>query len=247
MGGSTRAMFYRLAAMTGLRANELASLTPASFDLTSDVSTVTIEAGYSKRCRKDVLPLHSDLVPRLDQWLTKRDRSSDDQPVVLKWNRAADAKPERLFPGKRFKKAAQMLRADLEAAEIAYETDDGCADVHSLRHTFISNLANGGVHPKLAQQLARHSTITLTMDRYSHVGFLDRNAALESLPVTAPECQTMRATGKTDECAVGCNTPAEIDHSEPFPVLQRRSDTRQTSTTKSLVSRGKTRLFKSSM
>jgi hypothetical protein len=47
---------------------------------------------------------------------------------------------------------------------------------------FISNLAGSGVHPKLAMELARHSTITLTMDRYTHVGLLDMNAALESLP-----------------------------------------------------------------
>ena len=38
---------------------------------------------------------------------------------------------------------------------------------HALRHTFITNLARSGVHPKTAQSLARHSTITLTMDRYS--------------------------------------------------------------------------------
>jgi hypothetical protein len=37
-------------------------------------------------------------------------------------------------------------------------------DLYALRHTFISNLAAGGVHPKTAQGLARHSTITLTMD-----------------------------------------------------------------------------------
>ena len=38
------------------------------------------------------------------------------------------------------------------------------ADFHALRHTFVSNLANS----KMAQPLARHSTITLTMDRYTH-------------------------------------------------------------------------------
>ena len=31
-------------------------------------------------------------------------------------------------------------------------------------------------------KLARHSTITLTMDRYSHVGLLDMNTALETVP-----------------------------------------------------------------
>src|SRR5262249_34893364 len=51
-----------------------------------------------------------------------------------------------------------------------------------LRHTFISNLAVGGVHPKTAQLLARHSTITLTMDRYSHIDRAADAKALEVLP-----------------------------------------------------------------
>ena len=79
LDGSTRAMLYRLAAMTGLRASELASLTPASFDLAADPPTVTLEAGYSKRRREDVLPLHPDLAARLRQWLSEREQQPDGQ------------------------------------------------------------------------------------------------------------------------------------------------------------------------
>ena len=114
-------------------------------------------------------------------------------------------------------------------AGITYVTDDGVADFHSLRHTFISNLVAGGVHPKLAQQLARHSTITLTMDRYSHVGLLDMNAELQSLPVTtAPESQLMRATGTTDQaaedfsCTKSCTRPAEITPFQPSSTVSAR-------------------------
>ena len=226
LDGSTRAILYRMATMTGLRASELASLTSASFDLAADMPTVTLEAGYSKHRREDVLPLHPDLVTRLRQWLSALDRQQDDQRTVLAFNRAADAKPERLFPGTWPEKAAKMLRIDLDAARIAYSTDDGISDFHSLRHTFISNLVTGGVHPKVAQQLARHSTITLTMDRYSHLGLIDMTAGLESLPtIAAPEATAMRATGTTDDtanlsCTKSCNAPAEISRSQPkSPVL----------------------------
>ncbi len=89
--------------------------------------------------------------------------------------------------------------------------DDGCVcDFHSLRHSFISNLAAGGVHPKVAQQLARHSTITLTMDRYSHLGLIDMTAGLSALPTIAtPDTNVCRATGTTDDlsdsgCTNGC-------------------------------------------
>jgi integrase len=76
-----------------------------------------------------------------------------------------------------------MLRADLAAADIPYEDTAGRVfDFHALRHQFISGLASAGVHPKVAQTLARHSTITLTMDRYTHLAVADVSGALECLP-----------------------------------------------------------------
>ncbi len=76
-----------------------------------------------------------------------------------------------------------MFRADIKAAGIAYRDDTGrVSEFHSLRHTFISNLAAGGVHPKVAQSLARHSTITLTMDRYTHSYHGEQAEALNVLP-----------------------------------------------------------------
>ena len=66
--------------------------------------------------------------------------------------------------------------------EYPFETEDGRADFHALRHSFISNLVRAGVSPKVAQQLARHSTIALTMDRYAHTAMGDLSAGVESLP-----------------------------------------------------------------
>src|SRR5262249_10348324 len=71
--GSDREMLYRVAVMTGLRASELASLTPESFALTVETPTVTVQAGYSKHRREDVLPLHPDLVHRLRPWLAAKE------------------------------------------------------------------------------------------------------------------------------------------------------------------------------
>ncbi|MBU1984864.1 MAG: tyrosine-type recombinase/integrase [Planctomycetota bacterium] len=71
-------------------------------------------------------------------------------------------------------------------------------DFHALRHTFISNLVRGGVNPKVAQELARHSTITLTMDRYSHTVMGELLAALDVLPDLAgesPPVHDQQATG----------------------------------------------------
>ena len=96
----------------------------------------------------------------------------------------------------------KMLRADLADAGIEYRDDTGLVvDFHSLRHTFITNLVRGGVHPKVAQQLARHSTITLTMDRYSHTVIGDLADGLNALPnlsPSKPERERLRATGSCD-------------------------------------------------
>jgi len=40
---------------------------------------------------------------------------------------------------------------------------------HSLRHTFATELFRRRMHPKIVQSLLGHSSITQTMDRYSHL------------------------------------------------------------------------------
>src|SRR5690606_1136370 len=67
--GLTRARIYLFSYLTGLRRGELASLTPASFDLKADPPTLRIEATISKHRRLDVLPLHSELASLLSDWL----------------------------------------------------------------------------------------------------------------------------------------------------------------------------------
>jgi integrase len=62
-----------------------------------------------------------------------------------------------------------MLKLDLAAADIPFKSPAGRFDFHALRHSYITHLARLGVHPKHAQQLARHSTITLTMQAYTHL------------------------------------------------------------------------------
>jgi integrase len=160
-----RAMLYLLASYTGLRASELASLTPESFDL--DAQTISVQACYSKRRRADTLPLHASLIDRLRTWL--------------------DGKTGNVFPGTwaghdaTF--TAKMLRSDLERAGIAYRDTQGrVADFHALRHTYITQLARSGIHPSKARELARHSTITLTMDVYSHCETEELRMALDTLP-----------------------------------------------------------------
>jgi integrase len=177
--GADRLMLYTLAANTGFRAGELASLTPESFDLAAAPPTVTVEAAYSKRRRKDVQPLRPDVAALFCDYLARRPRRA---PV---------------WPGSWKGDAAEMLRQDLTAAGIPYQDDAGrYFDFHAMRGQLISLLAASGVHPKVAQVLARHSTITLTMDYYTHLDVLDVTGALDKLPgVTRLKDATDKAEG----------------------------------------------------
>lgn len=152
MRGEERAMLYLVAIETGLRANELRSLTRMSFDLDEPLPTVTVQAAYSKRKRKDVLPLRTQTAKVLDSVIGKL--QPDDKVFLLP---------------RRESLASEIFKPDLKDAGVMYKDAGGrVVDFHALRHTFITNLAQKGVHPKTAQALARHSTITLTMDRYTH-------------------------------------------------------------------------------
>ncbi len=205
MLGPDRAMAYRLAAGTGFRAGEIRSLTPESFDLDAQPPTVTVAASYSKRRRDDTQPIRNDLAKTLQPWLSGKPSGEPVLPL-----------PE---------KAAKMMRVDLCAAGIDYQDDSGrMLDFHSLRHTYISRIVQSGASVKVAQELARHSTPTLTIGRYAHTRLHDLTTALDALPgdATNQEVQPYLATGTDDHswntsAAVGAATMARIgaDGSEP--------------------------------
>jgi len=205
--GEQRFLLYAAAMGTGLRASELASLTPAHFDLTGEPPTVRIDAADEKAGRGDVLPLPPDLTALFFPVLEGMDDDS------------------RLWPGPwaKQKRASKFIRSDLEAArsawikdaETAAEHDERersdflCyrdhegkqADFHALRHTYLSRLGRSGASPKAMQRLARHSTVELTLGRYTHAGLYDLAAAVDrlpSLPVKSPSRHVpavLRATG----------------------------------------------------
>ena len=108
------------------------------------------------------------------------------------------------MPGGTQRKTSKMIERDLMAARdkwleeaegedeqkrrfksdfLCHCNHDGLyADFHSLRHWFITGLARAGISSKMAQTLARHSDIRLTLGVYTHIELPDRSAAIESLP-----------------------------------------------------------------
>jgi integrase len=165
--GPERAMLYDLALGTGFRADELATLTPERFALADDPPTVTVQAAYAKNGKEAVQPIPMALVGRLAPWVTDK----------------APGKP--VFEGMT-ERTAEMLRVDLEAAGIAYETASGTADFHALRAAYVSNLVASGASVKTCQTLARHSTPSLTIGVYAKASLHDIKGAVENLPDLTP-------------------------------------------------------------
>ena len=185
LSGPDRALLYEMAAYTGLRKEELASLTRTSLDLDAAPPTVTVAADKSKHRDEDVLPIRPDLADLLRDWMPA------EGP---------------LWPGTWHERASKMLQIDLAAARkawieevapaerperersdrLAYKDERGrYFDFHAQRGQFVSNLARAGVHPKVAQQLARHSTIHLTMANYTHLETADLCSGVQALPTLA--------------------------------------------------------------
>jgi integrase/recombinase XerD len=157
LSGVERHALYLTAASTGLRASELAALTPGQFDLDSDPPTVTARAAYAKGRRHDELPLHDELVPVLRPLLAGVGAAEPVWP-----NRTASAWSAWWL------EAAEMVALDLKAAGIPVTDAAGAVyDFHSLRGQHATDLARAGVGLAAAQKLMRHSTPKLTSNTYT--------------------------------------------------------------------------------
>jgi hypothetical protein len=51
-----------------------------------------------------------------------------------------------------------------------------------MRRLLLTSLERAGISPKMAQTVARHFDIRLTLNVYTHLELPDRSAAIESLP-----------------------------------------------------------------
>lgn len=186
--GHERSLLYRVAVETGLRAGELRSLTAASFVLEGDAAAVKVAAAYSKNRRESTIPLRLATAQLLAEHLKQRTRKDTALRIPARRNVAKLLRDDLEAARNKWIEATKMDAKEKKRREesdfLKYTDRDGHkADFHALRHTFISNLAVGGVHPKTAQVLARHSTFALTMERYSHSQREQEVAAIATLPV----------------------------------------------------------------
>ena len=152
--GTQRAALYATAAGTGLRADELASLTVGQLELNSDTPVINLRASDAKSGRGAILPIPPGVVRMLFEVVDGR------------------KKLEQVWPGSWSKRAGRMIEKDLAAVGIAYVVEvNGVkhySDFHALRHFFTTSIVAAGASVKQAQALARHSSPVLTIGQYSH-------------------------------------------------------------------------------
>lgn len=156
---SDRKHLYLLALSTGLRKSEIMSLTPGSFDLDTAIPVVVCDASHTKNGVTARQPLPLGLVGAFRRYLQGKPH---DRPI---WR----------LP----QHSARMLRKDCRDAGV----DPTNVDIHALRHTFITRLALSNTPPAVLKRLARHHSLDLTLNVYTHVH--DKDAA-DALAIAHP-------------------------------------------------------------
>ncbi len=135
-----------------------------------------MEAKSSKRRKLDEQPVSVEFCREIAPWLAEHELDEKLWPTTHDYT-------------------SRMIKTDLIAAGIdPADNGEGRLDFHALRHSFITRLMRNNVPPKVMQKLARHSTIQLTLDRYSHLSLADPAAAIDSLPALTPTPKARRAT-----------------------------------------------------
>jgi len=158
-----RKTVYLMAVHTGLRRSELAALKWDDLHLDAVTPFVKVRASTTKNGK----PADIRLLPELAAALGE-----------LKGNTADEV-------GQVFDNIPRIERfyRDLKKAGIPLQDGFGRKAVfHSLRHTFGTNLARGGVASRVAMALMRHSDRRLTDKIYTDENLLGTWAAFDSLP-----------------------------------------------------------------
>ena len=175
-------MIYKTLVLTGLRKNELTTLTVGQLRLDGPTAYLELNAADEKNREGNSIPIRADLADDLRGWLTDNLAARQDEA-----RRSFAPIPASLPAGTLlFNVPAVLVRIfnrDLERAGIPKRDDRGrTLDVHALRTTFGTLLSKGGVPLRTAQAAMRHSDPKLTANVYTDPRLLDVHGALDALP-----------------------------------------------------------------
>ncbi len=200
--GFERAVFYQVAAYTGLRRRELCSLVWDDLQLGAEPA-IEVRAGTTKTKRRARLELPAWLGTLLLEVRGRRTKALGGLPPAT----------ERVFVATSYRHVTEQLRLDAVFARIGRVdaeagrvlTDAGkVIDLHALRGTLATLAAEIGMPVKLLQQHMRHSDVRITMEVYTQV----RSTAMREHVELLPAPRSGRASGRaTPDVASDCQTP----------------------------------------
>lgn len=166
-----RALVYRVAAYTGLRRSEIGRLRPEHVDLVR--GEINLPGEETKNRKTATLPVPPGLVDAWRAWL--------EDPWWRGPHGRVEAPETAVLPPL---PNLKTFYRDLDRAGVERETSSGLVDFHSLRVTYITNLARAGVPLATAVRLARHSDPRLTAaiyTRFAPVELADAARLMEEL------------------------------------------------------------------
>jgi integrase len=180
--GRERALIYKTLVLTGLRKNELATLTVSQLRLDGPIPHVELDAADEKNREGNGVVIRADLAEDLRVWLADKLAALQAEarrlggPIPARF--AADTPIFTVPSG-----LIRIFDRDLKAAGIPKRDERGrTLDVHALRTTFGTLLSKGGVPLRTAQAAMRHSDPSLTANVYTDPKLLDVHGALDALP-----------------------------------------------------------------
>ena len=187
---------YLMAVHTGLRSSELAALTWGDLHLDAVTPFVKVRAYTTKNGKSAEMRLLPELADEFNK--LKACGVLDSEPVFKRIPRI------------------ERFRRDLIKAGIAPKDANGRKVFHSLRHTFGTNLARGGVASRVAMSLMRHSDRRLTDKIYTDENLLGTWAAFDTLPNYAERAsqiasQILGAEGQNVASPVAVNSKTGPD------------------------------------
>jgi integrase len=158
---------------TGARLADCANMTWRNVDIANQIISFEPQK-IRRRNKRVVVPIHRTLLMHL------QDIVSTEEPVLFLCPRLAG----RNVGGKNGL-SSQFARI-VKKSGVDSITSEGNGmlgrSFHSLRHSFCSALANGGVAQETRMQLAGHSSVKINTD-YTHLGISHLRSAVAKLPM----------------------------------------------------------------
>lgn len=163
--GFGRALLYKTAVLTGLRATELHRIKVHFLETDTDQQKLFAPKAITKNKKDAVFLLRNEFAEELASWVKQTNRKPTDPLFSVPSNYLRNFKKDLLFAGIPF--------LDSQGRKF---------DFHAFRKTCNVFLGKAKISPALRQKHMRHSDIRLTLETYDDADAYDQSMIVSGLP-----------------------------------------------------------------